>query len=209
MPRGQVTCAARPAVEQRRDGLRARRHRVEVDRHHAGEHVLGDARHRRAAGARSVARLRALVWLSDRLVGAMNTSHAASAAATGARRLGAVGGALVHDDQDGVGAGRCRLLPAAPRRSPASAGSTTTTTSSPGWTRQAAPDHGAGRRGQGRSSRAHHKPAAFPARLRPFQRKASEGGTGPPRAAAAAGRKENDRAEDNRPPVLCVGRAVA
>ena len=39
------------AVEQVGHGLRPRRHRVEVDRHHAREHVLGDAGHRRATGA--------------------------------------------------------------------------------------------------------------------------------------------------------------
>ena len=96
VPRGQVTCAVAACVQQRGHRLRARGHRVEVDRHHAREHVLGDAGHRRAARAGSVARLRAVVWLSDRLVGAMNTSQACQ------RR------------RDGRAAARCRRSPARP-----------------------------------------------------------------------------------------------
>ena len=73
-----------PRVEQLGDRRERGGHRVEVDGHHPREHVLGDARHRRAPRApASLARLRAGVWLSDRLVGAMNTSQAASAAAIG------------------------------------------------------------------------------------------------------------------------------
>ena len=80
-PRGQVTRAGAPALEQRRNGLRASRHRVEVDGHHAREHVVGDARHRRAARA-GVGRALARAGVAERrLVGAMNTSQAASAAA--------------------------------------------------------------------------------------------------------------------------------
>ena len=97
---------ARPRVEQRRHGLGPRRHRVEVDRHHAGEHVLGDAGHRSAT--------------SSLIRGALARARVAQRPAGGrdehvARRqrrrhrfrgLGAVGGALVHDDQHRVGAGR-------------------------------------------------------------------------------------------------------
>ena len=70
-------------VEQRRHRAAALAQRTEVDRHHAREHVLGDARHRRAAGAGVGRALRACVCESDLLVGAMNTSAAASAAAIG------------------------------------------------------------------------------------------------------------------------------
>ncbi len=100
----------RRRVERRRDRLGARRHRVEVDRHHAREHVRRDPRHRRPARpsiARPLARARVTqrpARRRDEHVGRLERGRHRR------RRLGAVGRALVHDHQDGVGAGGGRLL---------------------------------------------------------------------------------------------------
>ena len=138
VPRGQVTCASPAAVEQLGDRAAARGHRREVARHQAREHVLGDARERRAAraGARSRPCARGCARASG-AVGAMNTSAAASAAAT------AAGGSWPSTSRGSITQARLRRRArggrrAARRRGASVVRSTTITTSSPGCT----PRHG-------------------------------------------------------------------
>ena len=81
----------------------------------------------------SVARLRALVWLSDRVVGAMNTSHAASAAAMLAGgSVPSVARSSITMSTASAPAARASSRSASPIVR--MAGSTTTTTSSPACT---------------------------------------------------------------------------
>ena len=111
VPRGHETCARVPRSSSVGDRLRPRRHRVEVDRHRAREHLLGDAGHRRTARA-GVARALAGARVAERPAGRRDEHVARRQRRRDRRRgLGAVGSALIHHDQDRVGAGRARLLP--------------------------------------------------------------------------------------------------
>ena len=81
----------------------------------------------------SLAALRALVWLSERVVGAMNTSAAASAAATaaGGSCPSTSRGSIVHSTASAPAAAAAERSASPTLRV---AGSTTTTTSSPART---------------------------------------------------------------------------
>ena len=91
VPRGQETCAAVGVLQQRRDRARACGHQLEVGRHHAREHVLGDARHRRAART-GVARALARRGVTERARGRRDVDITrGQRGGQRRRRLGAVG----------------------------------------------------------------------------------------------------------------------
>ena len=83
-PRGQVKRASSAWLSSRGECARAALQRFEVARHQPRQHVRGDAGERGAAGAAVGGGLARPVCESDFEVGAMNTSAASSAPATGA-----------------------------------------------------------------------------------------------------------------------------
>ena len=104
VPRGQVTCASSASVRSCATAAQRRVIVVEVGRHQAGEHVLGDARQRRAAGAVLAGGLARDRVAQRRLARREEDVARGERGGDRARRLEAAARVRRQDDQRAVGA---------------------------------------------------------------------------------------------------------